>query len=907
MIVESIFACGGWVTSLMLLILSGLLWARARGLRLSRYTIAALEKSIEKHEALAEVLHMERDLNKSLVERAPVIVLHLDPQGVIQYVNPYFERITGFRLEEIKGRDWFGTFVPERDRDRIRTLFHVAIHEAPIRGNISPILLRDGEEREIEWNDQLLRNDQGEGFGIVAVGVDVTERRLTERELLIKQAAIDSSINGIAFADLEGNLSFVNQSFLSLWGLESPEGVLGRPAIEFWVTPEAAQDIVNALYERGSWMGEMRAVSRNGLPFDVQISAHMVTDRAGEPLCMMASFIDISSRKLLERSLRASELRYRTTVECEPECVKLIDSQCNLLEMNRAGLAFVEASSLDEVRGRSVLELVLPDYRQRFQAGMEAVLRGERDVQQFEIVGLKGGRRWLEQHAVLFRSAGGVADGDCILAVTRDITEHVRIQDDLRRHEAHLLNILDSMFTFVVLFDMEGRITEVNRVALHASGLKAEDVLGKLCWETNWWNYSTESQETVKEALRRAAQGTTVRGDYRVRVKGGRLVDVYVIYSPLKDAAGQVEQIIGSGVDITQRKVSENLLRESESKLREAQRLTQTGSWELDLVTNKLHWSDEIYRIFEVEKDGFGATYESFLSLVHPEDRAAVDSAYIGSTHRGEGYQYIHRLLMTDGRIKHVEERGETEYSQEGRPLRTRGTVQDVTDRVLAEKKIEAQLLEKEYLLREVHHRVKNNLQVVSSLLYLQRQRADSPAFSNLLLESETRIAAMSMVHERLYNSGDFSGIDFREYSRELVDFLMLAYGADPDQIKVAISAEIPPLPLDFAITCGLIMNEILSNSLKHAFPDLQRGTIIIQMGIDNGTDYLLDISDDGPGFSTGPGQHAPDSLGLRLIERLVMQNHGTIRREGPPGTRYLLRFPESGPMFPVGAASPHR
>ena len=619
----------------MLLVLSGFLWARARGLRSSRYTIAALEESIEKH----EVLRVERDLNKSLVERAPVILLHLDPQGFIQYVNPYFESLTGYRLEEIQGKEWIGTFVPERDRDRIRAVFHAAIHEAPTRGNINPILLRDGEEREIEWNDQPLPNEQGEGLGIVAVGVDVTERRRKERELLIKNAAIDSSMNGIALADLEGNLSFVNRSFLGMWGVESPEEVLGRPAIEFWETPEAAQDIVNALHERGSWAGEMRASTRSGLRFDVQVSAHMVTDREGEPLCMMASFTNISDQKLLERSLR-----------------------------------------------------------------------------------------------------------------------------------------------------------------------------------------------------------------------------------------------------------------ESESKLREAQRLTQTGSWDLDLSENILQWSDEIYHIFEVDKERFGASYEAFLSLVHPEDRAAVDSAYIESTVSGESYHYTHRLLLPDGRIKYVEERGETEHSQDGRALRSRGTVQDLTDRVLAEKKIQTQLVEKEYLLKEVHHRVKNNLQVVSSLLYLQRQRADSPVFSNLLLESETRIAAMSIVHERLYNSGDFSGIDFRGYSMELVDSLMLAYGADPDQIEVVISAESLLLPLDFAINCGLIMNEILSNSLKHAFPGGQRGTLTIQMRMDNGTDYVLEISDDGPGFSAGPGQHAPDSLGLRLIERLVMQNHGAIRREAPPGTRYLLRFPGPGP-----------
>ncbi len=198
MIAENAFTYGGWILSLVLLALSGILWARARMLRSGRYTLAAPEESIERHPFLTDEAREEYFLREAMIESAPVILLHLDKSGAIIYANTYFESLTGYRLEEIRGKEWFSTFVPERERDRIRALFHLAIHGVPTQGNINPILRRDGVEREIEWNDQLLRNDQGEVFGIVAVGVDITERRLVERDLLIKQAVIDNSINGLA-------------------------------------------------------------------------------------------------------------------------------------------------------------------------------------------------------------------------------------------------------------------------------------------------------------------------------------------------------------------------------------------------------------------------------------------------------------------------------------------------------------------------------------------------------------------------------------------------------------------------------------------------------------------------------------------------------------------------------------
>ncbi len=172
-----------WVmTGLLLAALAALAWASVRILQSSRHTLRALDETIRQRDEQAVALQRERDFAAGLTNTAPVIMLLLDPRGIIQHVNPYFERLTGWRLDEVKGKEWFATFLPARDRDRMRDLFQKAVRDVPMHGSINPILTRHGAEREIEWNDQVMRDAQGNITGLLAIGLDITERKKHEQE-----------------------------------------------------------------------------------------------------------------------------------------------------------------------------------------------------------------------------------------------------------------------------------------------------------------------------------------------------------------------------------------------------------------------------------------------------------------------------------------------------------------------------------------------------------------------------------------------------------------------------------------------------------------------------------------------------------------------------------------------------
>jgi two-component sensor histidine kinase len=196
---------------------------------------------------------------------------------------------------------------------------------------------------------------------------------------------------------------------------------------------------------------------------------------------------------------------------------------------------------------------------------------------------------------------------------------------------------------------------------------------------------------------------------------------------------------------------------------------------------------------------------------------------------------------------------------------------------------------EKDVLLKEVHHRVKNNLQVISSLLSLQSMSQSDSATICLLRESQDRVRSMALIHEQLYQSGDLSRLDFGAYADRLTANLLRSYTV-AGTIKLKIDVRDILISIDLAIPCGLIINELVTNALKHAFPHGRNGTVGIAMHRDGG-EYVLAVTDDGVGMPPQVNSENADSFGLQLVDTLVGQLEGSIDVDRNDGTAYTIRF----------------
>ena len=206
------------------------------------------------------------------------------------------------------------------------------------------------------------------------------------------------------------------------------------------------------------------------------------------------------------------------------------------------------------------------------------------------------------------------------------------------------------------------------------------------------------------------------------------------------------------------------------------------------------------------------------------------------------------------------------------------------------EQKLKASLREKELLLQEVHHRVKNNLQIICSLLNMQSRAVNNPLLASALQESERRIRSMAMIHEMLYDSSSLNDIDFSSYAHSLAAAVYTSYGLDPARIALTLELEPLSLEIDRAIPCGLILNELISNALKHAFPDNRGGEIHVSLRRQERCVHLA-VEDTGVGLPEGHSSNEFKSIGLSIINVLTQQLGGSMNITSNRGAHFVLSF----------------
>ncbi|MFN8486492.1 MAG: histidine kinase dimerization/phosphoacceptor domain -containing protein [Caldilineaceae bacterium] len=217
----------------------------------------------------------------------------------------------------------------------------------------------------------------------------------------------------------------------------------------------------------------------------------------------------------------------------------------------------------------------------------------------------------------------------------------------------------------------------------------------------------------------------------------------------------------------------------------------------------------------------------------------------------------------------------------------------ELSERKRAEAQIKTSLQEKEVLLKEVHHRVKNNLQVISSLLYLQSDRIKDQQALEIFRDSQNRVRSMALIHEKLYQAKDLAKIDLSSYLHSLIGYLFRSYGTNASGIRLQVHAENVFLGIDLAMPCGLIINELVSNALKHAFPTGRNGEISIELSRHEPHDYTLCVCDNGIGMPPDVDLENAPTLGLQLVNTLVQQMDGTVELEQNGGTTFKISFVE--------------
>jgi PAS domain S-box-containing protein len=376
---------------------------------------------------------------RELFENAGTAIILLDLEKTITDANKFVERY-GFRREDLIGRNYLD-FVAEPYRAKAVEDFETLRRGVPLEGEFE-VITPKGQVITHYMDNPIVRG--GNVVGVQSILTDIAERKRAEQALRVKSNAIASSLTGVAIAEFGGNLTHVNPAFLRMWGYSHEDEVLGRPAVTFWQSEDEAQEIVGALHKTGSWTGQLVAKKKDGSLFDVQLSASTVTDEAGKPICLMASFMDITERKKAEAALRASEERYRLLANNASDMIWTMDlnfqfTYCSPSMTQTMGYTPQEILSKrpDEILTPASCELVtkiLADEMDIERKGHGEPFRSR--VVEVEEIHKDGTKLWVESKASFLRDSDGKAIG--IVGVTRDISQRRKIEQQLLDYQNRL-------------------------------------------------------------------------------------------------------------------------------------------------------------------------------------------------------------------------------------------------------------------------------------------------------------------------------------------------------------------------------------------------------------------------------------------------------------------------------------
>jgi PAS domain S-box-containing protein len=798
---------------------------------------------------------------------------------------------------------WLGA-VHEEDRELSMAMINESIEEKKPLENEYRIVRPGGDMRWIgAWGNTTF-DEAGKPLRMSGICIDITDRKRAEDRITHLASFPELNPNPILELRPSGEVIYANPAVtraLGNMGLgDDPEAFL--PADIQVLLPRLLEgDVIEEVK-----VGErvfLETVTLNTLARTIRIYARDITDR-----------------KKAEQALRETSEYLENLINHANAPIIVWDPAFRITRFNHA-FERLTGRRPKEVIGRG-LEILFP--QETVEGSMDHIRRAMAG-EWWEVVEIPILHRDGSVRTVLWNSATLYeADGKTVssaIAQGQDITDRKQMEEDLRDTSQYLENLISHANAPIIVWDPAFRITGFNRAFERLTGMQAEEVIGRGLEIL----FPQETVEGSMDHIRRAMAGEQLEVvEIPILHRDGSVKTVLWNSATLYEADGKtVSSAIAQGQDITDRKLAE---------LEVIRKAAELGQLNADLsaeIAHRKKAEEEVRRTLSVLNAALESTADAMLvidrsgritsynqnfstmwnipdAVIHTLDTQASPGYLASQVKDPEGFsarmqeildhpqrETYDMLELLDGRvIERYSKPQKVGNAIVGRVYSFR----DVTDRKRAEERLITSLEEKEVLLREIHHRVKNNLQLTTSLLDMTRMRTTDPGTVGILTDVMMKIQTMAQIHTRLYESKRFDRINMSGQIRDQFRALEGIYGGRDRDITVEIESSEIYLPIDQAIPCALALNEILSNTYKHAFPDRKSGTVKFR-AVEEGGRIRFTVSDDGIGLPPEFDITRANTLGLKLVRTLVeKQLRGTLSMtRGKTGTEVIVELPVRG------------
>lgn len=669
--------------------------------------------------------------------------------------------------------------------------------------------------------------------------------------------------SGYLLIDREGNIRDVNPSFCEITGYGKEELLsMNVDDLRYQGSDDYQQTFFETIIDEESTDFEMQHITKNGETAYLWGSATAI-EIDGERF--IAEFLrDITEKKEEERKQDAIfNLMY--------QFIGLMEPDGTLLEANETARKFGGLDE-EEVIGKPFWEAhwwqVDESTKDQLKESIKKAADGEFVRYEVDVLG-RGDTVETIDFSIkpVFDEEGEV---ELLIPEGRIITEKKEVKAKLKQSEQQLNSLFEHNPLPVYLFDLEGNFIRVNEKLAKFTGKSREELL-----RMNFASFIHEEDlEKTMEHFRLAASGTATQYEIRVTVQEGNEKEIQVTKFPMYKE-GQIKGVYGIFQDVTEEKEANRKLKESEQRW---QHLVtdnpQPVQVTVDGVVKFINEAGAKVYGMESPEEIVGRSVFEFL---HPEEKERIRSR-MKKLERGESVDKIeeNRVIQPDGEVRYVEVNSIPIEYQGQKAIQT--VIHDITERRKKEQIIKNSLKEKEVLLKEIHHRVKNNMAVISGLLELQAMNTKEEKIRTLLKESQFRISSMAMIHEKLYQTESLSKIEFDKYIKELVQSIQYSIREHTRDVVLKYDLEKIYLNVNQAIPTALMLNELVVNVYKHAFNDNRAKKRELAVGLSEESSVVeLTISDNGEGLPEGFDLEGQDTLGMRLVNTLKNQLEGKL------------------------------
>lgn len=885
-------------------------------------------RDITEQKKASEELKINQESFKSLVEFSPDgIIIH--ENGKLLYGNPSAKKILGYEDvpdEKIMNKDIF-QFIEKKYHKIVKERMEKTHKGEPLGFMETEFVRPDGRTVTLETKSVPVIYNNRKATQIVIH--DVSEKKQVEKEQLrahlaeqtnkvlqkeiferikiqkqllqaqtFTRALISSSIDIICASDNDGNIVEFNAAAQKAFGYTASE-IIGKRAELLYANPEETSKVANYILSHlDGFKGEVINRRKNGEVFISYLSASALRNEKGEIIGSMGVSRDITEIKRKEEQIKIQAAKLKAIFESGTHYIWTIDKNFTITSYNtNFKVDLWKDFSYEVKRNKSnFIDFVgltsqnIPFWKDK----LKKTLAG--DPQQFELLYKTKNKEKHWRDIFLYPILNENNEVIEISCMAHDVSEVKKAEIELKLKTAKLNAIFESGTHFLWTLDNKQTLTSYNKnyynFILKTLGLKLEankTTLKDTCRE------DPEREKVLREKYRLAFKGIPQYFELPMKDKQGTTIWREIFLHPVYTLSPEITEVSAISHDISEKKKIEEETKRQSAKLNaiihSSSHMIYTINKKYELTSFNENYAKTLKHNYGYRPHiGFNYLSEGKMQTMN-EKEFELTKRHHEYALKGNKSQYEVRLVNKRGEALWYETFLDPIILPNGKVEEVSYITHNITDKKLAEEQLRASLKEKEVLLQEVHHRVKNNLQVISSILNLQSSYLKDENTISMLLESQNRIKSMSFIHEILYQTKDFSNINFRDYIHNIAHNLIHSYRLDHKSVSLKFDVDNVALNLDISIPCGLIVNELLSNAMKYAFPDKRKGIITTSVKQKKDT-ITITVADNGIGFPKHIDFRNTESLGLQLIISLTEQLNGKIKLDkAAKGTKFLITF----------------